>query len=115
MAWLGVQVKAVSGAGHVAWPNLPTPECLSLWMIVLLMCISAQHVIPSHSRKYHTGNGDIVRTFYEYLCSHKDILYGSMSVMSCVRVRDPSSFRSSGSVRMDGAGMSALAEALLGN
>jgi hypothetical protein len=61
----------------------------------VLMRISAQHVIPSHSRKYHTGNGDIVRTFYEYLCSHKDILYGSMSVMSRLRhVYKPQSFRS---------------------
>ena len=65
------------------------------FLSLVLMRISAQHVIPSHSRKYHTGNGDIVWTFYEYLCSHKDILYGSMSVMSRLRhVYKPQSFRS---------------------
>ena len=62
---------------------------------IVLMRISAQHVIPSHSRKYHTRNGDIVQTFYEYLCSHKDIHYGSMSVMShFTHVYKPQSFRS---------------------
>ena len=56
---------------------------------------SAQHVIPSHSGKYHTGYGHIIRTLCEYLCSHKDILYGSMQVMSrLLHVYKPQSFRS---------------------
>ena len=56
---------------------------------------SAQHVIPSHSRKYHSRYGHIIWTLCEYLCSHKDILYGSMQVMSCLlHVYKPQSFRS---------------------
>ena len=57
--------------------------------------ISVQHVIPSHSRKYHSGNGDIVRTLCYILCSHKVILYGSMHITSrSPHVYKPQCFRS---------------------
>src|SRR5260221_5036193 len=56
---------------------------------------SAQHVIPSYSGKYHSGYGHIIRTLCEYLCSHKDIHYGSMQVMSrLLHVYKPQSSRS---------------------
>jgi len=56
---------------------------------------SAQHVIPSHSGKYHTGYGNIIRILCKYPYCHKDILYGSMQVMSrLLHVYKPQSFRS---------------------